>query len=68
VPVAAFAESALRSQVPGIRLWGLVASLDGKKVIRVQGEGADAGQLGEDLAQQAAAQGADEILIATGVK
>ena len=68
VPVAAYAETVLRPQMSGIRLSGLVASSDGKKLIRVNGEGIAALQLGNELAQQAIAQGADEILMSTGVK
>lgn len=61
VPVAAFA------QVEGqgtetIHLTGLVISEDGKKVIKVTGEGKHALELGKRLANQAIAQGADEIL------
>jgi hydroxymethylbilane synthase len=62
VPVAAFAEMSSKFQVSGIRLTGLVISEDGKKVIRVQNEGADALELGKTLARQAIKQGADEIL------
>jgi hydroxymethylbilane synthase len=57
VPVAAFA-----SVGPAIRLQGLVASPDGRRVIRVSGEGGEAHELGARLAQQALAQGAGEIL------
>jgi hydroxymethylbilane synthase len=69
VPVAAFAkiESApmglpkeQRSQV--ISLTGLVIAEDGKKAIRVSRTGRDPGLLGNELAQRAIAQGADEIL------
>ena len=55
VPVAAYAEE-------GITLTGLVISEDGKKAIRVRGEGTDALQLGNELAQRAISQGANEIL------
>jgi hydroxymethylbilane synthase len=68
VPVAAYAEIVLRPQMSEIRLTGLVASTDGRKSIRVQAEGADALQLGYELARQAMAQGAGEILMSTGVK
>ncbi len=61
VPVAAYAQvEGQRSKV--ISLTGLVISEDGKKVIRVQDEGAEALELGKTLAQQAIKQGADEIL------
>jgi hydroxymethylbilane synthase len=55
VPVAAFAEAA-------IRLTGLVISEDGKMAVKVTGEGADALELGRQLAQKALSQGADKIL------
>jgi hydroxymethylbilane synthase len=64
VPVAAYAEC----QVSGIRLTGLVISEDGKKAIKVTGEGADALKLGNELAQKAISQGANEILGAGVVK
>jgi hydroxymethylbilane synthase len=61
VPVAAFAE--VNSQQPAvISLTGLVISEDGKKVVKVTGEGMDALELGKSLAQQAIQNGADEIL------
>lgn len=58
VPVAAYA------QIIGeqISLTGLVISEDGKKDVKVTGEGSDALRLGNKLAQQAIQQGADEIL------
>ena len=68
VPVAAYAETTASSNVPGIHLTGLVISVDGKKSIRVTGEGTDARQVGNELAQQAISQGADEILALSGVK
>lgn len=61
VPVAAFAEvNSHQSSV--ISLTGLVISEDGKKVVKVTGQGTNALQLGHDLAQQAIQNGADEIL------
>lgn len=57
VPVAAYATS---NQT--ISLTGLVASPDGKTIINVSGKGNDALQLGVELAGQAIARGADEIL------
>jgi porphobilinogen deaminase len=45
-----------------IGLTGLVISLDGKTSVKVTGEGADAEKLGRGLAQNAIAQGANEIL------
>jgi hydroxymethylbilane synthase len=68
VPVAAYAEIVLHPQISDMRLTGLVASTDGSKSILVQAEGADALQLGYDLAREAMAQGAGEILMSTGVK
>lgn len=55
VPVAAYAEE-------GITMTGLVISTDGKKAIKVKGEGNDALQLGSQLARAAISQGANEIL------
>ena len=67
LPVAAYAATSDQSSVisfqsPVIRLGGLVASEDGKKVVKVTGEGMEALELGKQLADQAIAQGADEIL------
>jgi porphobilinogen deaminase len=45
-----------------ISLTGLVISVDGTKVVKVTGQGVDAVQLGNELAQQAIIQGAKEIL------
>jgi hydroxymethylbilane synthase len=61
VPVAAFAEM-IGEQRLEISLTGLIASPDGKKLIRVSGNGVDSKELGVQLAQQAIAQGASEIL------
>jgi hydroxymethylbilane synthase len=60
VPVAAYA--AVSGQQSTIRLTGLVASVDGKKLVKVSGEGTDPVELGDRLAQEAIAQGANEIL------
>ena len=58
-PVAAYA----RCDEDGlIVLEALITSLDGQVIIRVQGQGDDARQLGIDLAQQALQQGAEEVL------
>lgn len=62
VPVAAYAEAGARHRASDVRLTGLVTSEDGKKVVKVTGEGTDALGLGNTLAQRAIAQGADEIL------
>jgi len=67
VPVAAYAER-LGEERSEIGLTGLVISEDGTKAIRVRGEGADALQLGNALAQKAIAQGAGEILAWSRVK
>lgn len=60
VPVAAYATNS--GQSSAISLTGLVISEDGKTVVKVTDEGMDALELGKKLAQQAIAQGADEIL------
>jgi hydroxymethylbilane synthase len=58
-PVAAYAIPNSRSP---ISMTGLVASLDGRRVIRVTGEGVEPVALGEELARRALAQGAEELL------
>jgi hydroxymethylbilane synthase len=68
VPVAAYAETVIGLQAPEVRLTGLVISVDGKKSIRVTGEGTDALQIGNELSQKAISQGAGEILAWNGVK
>jgi hydroxymethylbilane synthase len=68
VPVAAYAQTVMQPEIPGIRLTGLVISEDGKTAIRVTGEGIAPLQLGEELAQEAVAQGAGEVLAASDVK
>jgi hydroxymethylbilane synthase len=68
VPVAAYAETIITSQMPLLKLTGLVISEDGGKAIKVTGEGTDPIQLGNELAQKAIAQGAGEILTLNGVK
>lgn len=66
VPVAAFAKvEGQRSQV--IQLKGLVISENGKKAIKVVGEGSDALELGKRLADEALTQGANEILATCNV-
>jgi hydroxymethylbilane synthase len=60
VPVAAYA--VISKQSSAISLTGLVISEDGKKVVKVAGEGTDALTLGKELAQRAIEQGAGEIL------
>jgi len=61
VPVAAFGE-VTSDQLPVIRLTGLVISPDGKQIVKVTREGTDALKLGAELAQNAIAEGASEIL------
>jgi hydroxymethylbilane synthase len=68
VPVAAYAETMIGSQVPGISLIGLVMSVDGKQSIKVTGAGTDALELGYELARKAISQGAGEVLAWNGVK
>ncbi len=60
VPVAAYA--VINDQSSVISLTGSVVSLDGKLTIKVTGQGTDALQLGNELAQKAIQQGAGEIL------
>jgi hydroxymethylbilane synthase len=60
VPVGAHAVTS--NQPPVISLTGLVISPDGKKMVKVTGEGADPEELGKELAQNAISQGAQEIL------
>ena len=62
IPVAAYATSQTTNANYQIALTGLVASSDGRRVIRVSGQGADPAALGMELAQQALAQGAGELL------
>ena len=60
VPVAAYA--AVSSKPLVISMTGLVASLDGTNLIKVTGEGADPVELGNQLAQDAISQGANDVL------
>lgn len=57
-PVAALATV---TTTPRVRLQALVASVDGRDVVRVQGEGT-APEIGEELASEARTLGADRIL------
>lgn len=59
-PVAALATSTTTTRV---RLQGLVASVDGSRMVRVEGEG-EPQSIGEQLAADALAAGADRILAA----
>jgi hydroxymethylbilane synthase len=61
-PVAAYAQSKIHNQESTIAMVGLVAAVDGRRVIRVASEGADPIALGTRLAQQALAQGAGDLL------
>jgi hydroxymethylbilane synthase len=61
-PVAAYAASNLQSLISSLQLIGLVASLDGRRLIRVSGEGIDPLVLGAELARAALAQGAEDLL------
>ena len=63
VPVAAYARFEQNGAQPAIHLQGLVASIDGRSMIRVEGAGSDAQDLGLRLAQAALAQGASELLL-----
>jgi hydroxymethylbilane synthase len=67
VPVAAYA-AVVSDQRSAVSLTGLVISEDGQKAIKVAGEGIDALQLGNELAQKAILQGANEILAASVIK
>lgn len=62
VPVAAYAQSAICNQGSAIQMTGLVASPDGRRVVRVSGEGKEPTSLGVKLARKALAQGAGELL------
>jgi len=57
-PVAAWAKTTGEHEV---RMIGLVASVDGRDVVRVEGSG-DPDEVGERLAREALASGANEIL------
>ena len=58
-PVAAYAQ---RDSTSTFQMTGLVASVDGQRVIRISGEGSEPAALGAELAQLALTQGAREIL------
>jgi hydroxymethylbilane synthase len=59
-PVAALA---LATATPRVRLQGLVASVDGRDVVRVRGDGEPL-EVGQRLAEEALSAGADRILAA----
>lgn len=58
IPVAAYAQASGAS----LHLRGLVASPDGKRILRVAGEGEAPVALGQQLAEEALAQGAMQML------
>ena len=58
IPLGAYAEPA----GTGMRLRALVASPDGRRVVRAEGEGDDPERLGADVAARLRALGAEEIL------
>jgi len=58
---AQVAALATTTTTPRVRLQGLVASVDGREVVRVIGEGAPQ-EVGERLAKEALSLGADRIL------
>jgi hydroxymethylbilane synthase len=58
LPVAAYASL----EAEGLSLTGVVASPDGRRLIRLQASGRDPSALGHSLARQALAEGAGELL------
>ena len=62
LPIAAFGTVKRPSGSTAIWLCGLVASADGREVVRVEGEGEDALELGRGLAEQALERGAGRLL------
>lgn len=61
-PVAAFAHAMLEDESGPIELTGLVASVDGQRLIRITRQGSEPVRLGQQLAQDALRQGAQELL------
>jgi hydroxymethylbilane synthase len=61
-PIAAYAECAPQGGDARITLSGLIASVDGRCVIRVRGAGGDPTTCGAELARQAMEQGAQALL------
>jgi hydroxymethylbilane synthase len=59
-PIAALA---VATATPRVRLQGLVASVDGREVVRVRGDG-ESLEVGQRLAEKALSAGADRILAA----
>lgn len=62
VPVAAYAHCSVEKGPLSIFLTGLVASADGKQMVKVTGNSTDPFELGSRLAKEAIAQGAAELL------
>ena len=62
VPVAAHAKLGIRNDELGITSRGVVASPDGKNIIRVEGHDNNPLELGKRLADEAIAQGAQKLL------
>ena len=60
VPIAARATA----DAQGVQLRGLVASLDGSRILRGESSGEDADTVGREVARQLLEQGAEEILAA----
>ncbi len=58
IPLGAYAHAS----GTGLRLRALVASPDGRRVVRAEGEGDDPERLGADIAERLRALGAEEIL------
>lgn len=61
-PVAAYAQCVRGDRDIHYRLRGLVADVDGRRILRLEDEGPDGHALGLRLAQQAMTQGAQEML------
>jgi len=61
-PIAAYAQATSRHPPSAISLTGLVASPDGRRIIRVSDKGDNPLTLGKTLAEQALTQGAGELL------
>ena len=59
LPVASYARI---SKPPSVEFSGLVAALDGRRVIRVEGSGEDPAALGAEMARLALEQGAESLL------
>lgn len=62
-PIAAYAQSTISHLLSAISLTGLVASPDGRRLIRVSDKGDDPLTLGKTLAEQALTQGASDLIL-----